>query len=283
MILPPADAKDFFRLIQALDVFFESRLHLLKGTSLEEIRRLRMAGFADPGLLKAYVSENPDNLPQADLHTVLAWQHAVEGRFMVHQERKDGCLFSHAKDETLYLVLGLTQPISELVPFVPVYVETWLLPFRGHIVTDGIIAPIMMHFSPRMAKHFMAGVKERIVTRGLVTTLPPAATPSAPAPAALLKHYLSTVASRRDFAVEIISLSHQSPVLRVQYLQHMGKLNSKSLKASLRAQGITEGWFAIVNDTIIAGAADKARAAACAAELVSADLLDGIVWLNAAH
>lgn len=60
----------------------------------------------------------------------------------------------------------------------------------------------------------------------------------------------------------------------------MGKVNSKSFKQALKAKGITNGWFAVFDNIIVAGASDKAKAAACAAELVPPELRDGIVWLK---
>ena len=189
MTIPPNDARDFFRIIQAIDVYFTTKLHMIKDASLEEINRQRSAGFASPEHLQGYVKDNPDKLGAKDLETVRSWaDHVVEGRFLIHKERKDGCLFAHtdskAKQPPVYMVKGLTQPISELVPSLPCFANTCfantrLLPFRGHIVTDGIIAP------------------------------------------------------------QIQTLRQQSPELNLQYLLHMGRLNSKPLKASLKAKGIT--------------------------------------------
>lgn len=114
MILPPGDAKDFLRTITALDVYFDSRLRMLKDTSLKEIRRLRAAGFADPAHISAYLEENPDHIPAAKLEEVRAWgEHGIACRFVVLEERKDGCLFMHTETPpAVYLVLGLTQLLS---------------------------------------------------------------------------------------------------------------------------------------------------------------------------
>ena len=281
MILPPADAKDFFRIIQPLDAFLQSRLRMLKDTSPDEIKRLRAAGFADPAHFAAYANENPHHLTADELDEVQAWQqHSIAARFMVLQERKDGCLFmSSDKQPAVYLVHGLTQPISEIVPFLPCYVETRLLPWRGRIITDGLIAPIMVQFGGNMRTGFKQEAKEIIARRGLITTLPAGSAPATPDPAALLQHYLSTAASRRDCAREIKSLRRQSPALEIQYLQQMGKVNARPLKAALTAKHLT-GHFAILEDTIIAGAPDKPTATACAHALVPAALRPGIVWLK---
>jgi hypothetical protein len=282
--LSPADAKDFFRLSRKLDTFFQSRLRLPEiDGSPESIRRLRDAGFADPDHVAAYAETNPDKLGPADLDTVRSWrQHGLAGRFFVHKERKDGCIYSSTVTDpsTLYLVTGLTQPIGELLPFFPCYVEARLLPYRGQIVIDGVIAPIMIRLGPGMRSRFDEEMKRTLATRGLVTTLPAPAAPSAPDPAALLKHYLSTAANRRDYAPEIQALRRQTRALHIQYLQETGKLHSKSLKANLKAKGITEGWFAVIEDTIVTGAADKEQAAAAAAQLVPPELRDGMVWFR---
>jgi hypothetical protein len=283
MLLSPSDAQDFFRLIKRLDAWLRSRLSGYPGITLQEIKDLRAAAFADPGHVRAYVAENPDGLSQGELETIAAWQeHGFAARFLVYQYRKDDHLFSHHAKQggmILHQVLGLTQSISEIVPFFPCYVETRLLPFRSHIVTDGIVAPIMMHFSARMARGFMDEVKEHIARHGIITRLPAEAA-SAPNDAALLKHYLSTAANRRDYARQISDLRHQTAALNIQYLQQTGKQHSKTLKASLIRNGITQGSFAVLEDTIITGALTKTAAAPAAAALVPPGLQEALVWIK---
>lgn len=283
MTLSSDDSAAFFRIICNLDTFFESRLHQLRDTSPNEIQRLRNTAFADPAHVEAYITANPDKLPASDLDEVRAWQqHTFTGRFLIHQEKKDGCLFEFTGENSpmnVYLVKGLTNPISEIVPFLPCYVETRLLPFRGHIVTDGILSSTMMRFSARMAKSMLTQARETIATHGLITTLPAAAR-SDGSDSDLLKFYLSTSANRRDYFSEIIELSGRSRELRLQYYQRMGHLSRKTLRTGLIRNGITAGHFAILEDTIIAGAANKSQAEACAASLVPPDLLPALVWLK---
>ncbi len=280
MILAPNNAQDFLLRIQMLDVFFASRLHLAYDNDPKVMQRVRTAGFADPAHVAAYREQNPHRLTDAELGEITAWQeHGLPGRFLALQQRKDGCLLmSMERTPAVYLVLGLTQPLGDFTPFLPCYVETRLLPWRGHVVTDGLVAPLMVHFGGSMSASFKQEAKEIIATRGLITTLP-AGTASAPDPAVLLKYYLSTAATRRDFAREIGELRRQSPELETQYLQQMGKVSSKALKAALKAKGIV-GHFAVLEDTIIAGAPDKATAAACTAALLPPTRLPGVVWLK---
>lgn len=282
MTIPPSDARDFFRIIKGIDVYFTTKLHMLKDTSLEEINRQRSAGFASPEHLQGYVKDNPDKLGARDLESVRSWaNHVIEGRFLIHKERKDGCLFAHtdrkAKQPPVYLVKGLTQPISELVPFIPCFANTRLLPFRGHIVTDGIIAPLMLHIGGNMRGGFAEELKETLATCGLITTLP-ANAPSAD-PSALLAFFLSTAVTRRVSVKQIQALRQQSSELNLQYLLHMGRLNSKSLKASLKAKGIT-GHFAVLEDTILTGAPQKSEAMELTKRLVPASLREAIVWFR---
>jgi hypothetical protein len=138
----------------------------------------------------------------------------------------------------------------------------------------------MMHFSSRVVKSFMTGIKEQAVCQGIATSLP--AVPEAPSDtsSALLSHFLSTAANREHYQDEILGLTAKSPALLIQYLQQMGKVHSRRLKASLKANGISTGWFAILKDTIIAGADNKNTAAACAGSLLPAGMLPALVWLK---
>lgn len=280
MILASADAQDFFRIIQPLDVFFVARVGLPGGEAgFQALRSVREAGFSDPAHIAAYQKENPHHLSKAALSEVRAWQqHGLQSRFLALQQRKDGCLLMSTEGpRAAYLVQGLTQPLEELLPFLPCYVETRLLPWRGCIVSDGIVAPLSVHFGGSMRASFKEEAKEIIATQGLITTLP--ADASAPDPAVLLKHYLSTAANRRDFAPQIAKLRRQSPELEITYLQQMGKVSSRALKAALKAKGLA-GHFAVLEDTIITGAPDKRDATACAEALLPPALRPGVVWLK---
>jgi hypothetical protein len=244
------------------------------------MHRLRQVGLADPAHLAAYCQKNPDRLSAELLEEMSQWaQHGLTGQFIVLQQRKDGCLLlSTERAPAVYLVLGITNSFRELAPFLPCYLETWLLPWRGRIVTDGLIMPTMAHFGPSMRSGFSEEAQEIIATQGLITSLPAGAF-TGPDPAAQLQHYLSTAAHRRDFAPQIKQLRQQRPELEASYLQAMGQVNAKALKASLRRKGLT-GHFAILEDTIVAGAKDKPSATICAHSVVPAALHPALVWIK---
>lgn len=286
MIILASDAKDFFRIIGHFDDHVLKRLgRKLKGpvtNHLMALRDLRSMAFADPKFVGEYLKLNPARLNEEELSSVQEWQqHQLVGRFLIHKERKDGCIFTatwEGAPEMVYLVKGLTQPISEITPFLPCLVETRLLPFRGHIVTEGILAPLGMHFGPGARAGFGMQLRELTAKHGIQTTLP-ADAQTVSTPDKMLAAYLSTASSRKEFARQITALRKQGPALEAQYLHHMGRENSKALKATLKAKGIV-GHFAVLEDVIIAGASDKSSAEKCAANLIKPELLPSLVWIK---
>ena len=173
MTLTPEEAKAFYKIVNPLDAYFARHLGM-KLASSEDAMKVRESAFARPELLEDFAKENPARLSADDLDTVRSWKHQLSGKFLFQAERKEGCWFQATEEKKVYLVQGIMQPISEIVPFTP----------------------------------------------------------------------------------------------------------QKDIMIRLNSTGVTQGHFAILNSTIIAGHQDKTKAVAAAKSIVPPDLMDGIVWVE---
>src|SRR5439155_18617489 len=99
MLLPPPEAKLFFRLHKALLFFVNRQLGVLPGNSFtlggltvpqaEELVKVRNAFLEQPGLLDSFLQQNPAGLPAEELAIVSSWRHHVAGRFYILRELKN--------------------------------------------------------------------------------------------------------------------------------------------------------------------------------------------------
>src|SRR5262249_55659877 len=151
MLLTPQDAELFFKLHRALMFFVNQRLRVLPDdvaspdafSSLPpEVRlKVRDAFLGHTDLIQLFVEESPAHLTTDELGIVRSWRQLVHGRFYAFRQLKKYMVFLATDPEPVaYGVLALIQPFEELVgPYLPVLIETVLLPFQGMIVYDGLM------------------------------------------------------------------------------------------------------------------------------------------------
>ncbi len=168
MILSPDEAVLFFAIWASLDAFVNRRKSVVAGyqTAAEcragtprNLRTIRDALRADPGLLDAFVAENPDALSDEALAEARGFRHAVRGKFYVERILKGHAVFVSTANNRVYLVGGLTDGVGEVLSRgqpvgYALLVETVLLPFRGRIVWDGIVGGHNVSFGPGIRENY---------------------------------------------------------------------------------------------------------------------------------
>ena len=78
---------------------------------------------------------------QAERDLVLTWKQAIHGRFALERHLRGGSIFISLDNNEVYLVKGITSSWQEMFDGqpMPVILTTTLLPFKGTIITDGLI------------------------------------------------------------------------------------------------------------------------------------------------
>jgi hypothetical protein len=156
MTLAPHDGKLFFELMWKLQYYVNRKQGIHKKvTTLEDYANLptkqkkqaRDELWKIPELIESYVRENPDALSDEDLEIIRKWKGFVKSSFFILRHLKKGSVFI-AKDNQVYLVHGIQDPLDEVIPSyaLPKMVEAILLPFKGQIIYDGLLAGYQVHF-----------------------------------------------------------------------------------------------------------------------------------------
>jgi Domain of unknown function (DUF6398) len=184
MLLSPLDVELFFKLHRTLMFFVNQRLRVVAAplASPEEFAALspeirlkvRDAFLDHTNLIESFVAENPAHLSEDELAIVQSWRHLVAGKFYVFRELKKYTVFlSTDKQPIAYGVLALSQPFEELIgPYLPVLVETVLMPFRDKIVYEGLLNAYRISFGPGIRRSLNESFKEAKERHGIVTSLP---------------------------------------------------------------------------------------------------------------
>ena len=194
MLLTPQEAVSFFRLHRALMFFVNERTRVLTGElaaaadsgnlRTEALQPLRKVLLERLDLLDSFVEQNPAHLTEEELAVVASWRHLVAGKFFIFRELKKYTVFLSAKGPTVaYGVVALTQPFEDLVgPYLPVMVETVLLPFKDRIVYDVVLGKYNISFGAgirRMLNESYQNAKDHL---GIVTCLPAGSASAPPLP-----------------------------------------------------------------------------------------------------
>jgi hypothetical protein len=183
MLLSPQEAQLFFKLHRALMCFVNERLQIVPGIDTPdefshlppEIRlKVRKAFLDQSDLTELFVDANPFDFTQEELGIVASWRHQVAGKFFVFRYLQNYTVFLDTEEPpTAYGVLALTDPLEELIgPYLPVWTETVLLPFRDKIVYDGLMHNYNISFGGGIRRGLNDSYKEAKARLGIVTSLP---------------------------------------------------------------------------------------------------------------
>lgn len=268
MTLPKRDVDRFFKLYHGLLFYANKKYNIIKslkkpddifGAPFSDILELKEKLYADPEMIDTFVKENPMGFSSQDLDIIRSWKNFVKGKFMIMNYKKNSTIFLELTDPPkAYGVLGLNSSFQEMLgPNLPVSAELTLLPYEDKITYDGTLLSNRVIFGPHVRRDFKLLLNQAKGLYGIITQLP--FQPEKPEPTNLekLKIYLKTKDSRDAYYSEIRDLISKDPELMVYYSQAMGKVEAQALKRKLKDAGVKRGWFATLDNMIIAGGRSK--------------------------
>jgi hypothetical protein len=263
MRLPPNEVELFYQLYYPLLVHANRVLKVAEGLRVpEDLRRiplettneLREALYRHPEVIEAFVEENPFRFPPEEAEIVARWRHFVQGTFYILRYLKKHTIFldSHEPPRA-YGVLALASPFEEMFRgTTPVMVEAVLLPFKGKIIYDGILRAYPILLGRGIREDLQDSYQEAKARFGVITSLPFSPEERELSEADRLRLYLRNARSREIYREEIEKLTAKDPKLLEIYHQEMGKIRARRYGRELRRLGVQRGWFALMEDLIVA-------------------------------
>ena len=155
MKLPEQDAKLYFDLMWSLQSFVNNKLELIPAVQTlqeyenlpsEDKLKIRDAVFENPAVIDEFVQLNPSQLSEDHLIVVGQWKNFVKGKFYIERYLKKYAIL--IGEDNVYGVLGQYSSLEEMIhkSHLPMYIEAVLLPFKGHIIYDGLFQSYRMYF-----------------------------------------------------------------------------------------------------------------------------------------
>jgi len=182
MKLSRDDAAYFFLLYSSVLAYTNRQLNILPGIgTAEEVARLpqqdvvklREEFHGKVELLTRYLDENPGGFSPEDLEIVASWRQRASGDFYILRHLKAYTVFASEKPTHLYGVLGLEQPIQDVLHGapLPVRVRAVLLPFRERIIYDGFMGIYRITFGPGIRRDFNETYRRLKDSEGIIESL----------------------------------------------------------------------------------------------------------------
>ena len=157
MKLSEKDADLFYELMEPLQLFVNAELKIYpelttrdeyEQCEAEQKIKVRNALYSNPKLLDRFIRLNPQNFSDEELAIVAKWKDPVQGNFFIERFLKKHAVFIDENRSDVYGVLGLYDGFEEMVDrsYLPLYIRTVLLPFKGQIIYDGLFEASRIFF-----------------------------------------------------------------------------------------------------------------------------------------
>jgi hypothetical protein len=261
MILSVEDTALFFKLYKSLLLFINNKWKIYKDiNSFEQFNDLgikrqieiRNKLYEDIQIIDEFYAKNPANLTELELGHVLKWKNFIQDKFLFYKQYKKYCAVFYGKESIVLGVKGLSQPFDEILPFFPIYVQTVLLPFKNHIVSDGYFEPYSIYFSGNIKKVFKRDFDIAKSQFGIVDKLPFEPLSEIDKKVNRLKYYVKHIDKYPEYEYDIQDLLIEEPALVKTYHQEIGKKFSKFYSKKLLEHNFGEIWFACLDEIIVA-------------------------------
>ena len=182
--LSSEESSNFFRLflplLQAVNYNYEIsdtlEEQLRAGRpSMKDLKEVANVLWEDTGILDEYIKavSAQDGLSEEDRLVLEGWKHPVSATFVLERHLSKGSIFINPETGKVYLVKGLTQKWSELLPGAkpPIVLKATLIPFCGCIISDGLVAPFRVSLGPGYRESFKQLYLEAKQSGKIITSL----------------------------------------------------------------------------------------------------------------
>ena len=260
MYLSQKEIDEFLNLYQGLLLYARNKKRAPNNLSPDtlipkkEWNKLRDIVVDNRSIIDEYINDNPYNLKDGELRIIRQWKNGICSNFFVTKFEKE---YTHLYDNESgksYGILSLNDPICQFIKYTPSYVRTFLLPFKGRIVYDGLLNTNNVFFSGSTSKSIMSMYKKSIAKYGLITSFDQEINETSDED--LLKFYIKTKDSIEMFYDEIEDIIVKNPSLEYIFQKEIGRIHSRKIKSKLKSNGV-KGFFAVLTDTIVASASNK--------------------------
>lgn len=266
-----------FYVNQKYSVIKDLKEPILKDENPRKIVELNEILYSNTEHIDSFVLENPFNFNNEELDIIKGWKKHLKGKFLIVAHLKKYTVFMTPDEESIvYGVLGLYDEIEDIVPsFIPSYVNTILLPFKGQIIYHGF----MMSYNINIVGNMKRGIQDEYQQAkrkfGIITSLDAPIREKEDSDEELIKFYTKSISNRETYWEEIDELLAKKPSLENVYHREIGKSNARKISKRFSEIGVAPAWFAVYEDVVIASGKSEKVVRAQIADMLPEEKIEG--------
>lgn len=141
--------------------------------------KVRDVMWAEDALRERFLAEEATDLTTAERDLIASWKHRVRGQYVILNHLQKHSIFM---SDAVYGVRGIYTPLDMMFPYVPMFVEAVLIPFRNVIITDGLMQspPMQISFGSGARRAFKEQYGAARAAGRVLTQLPSHGNPELP-------------------------------------------------------------------------------------------------------
>jgi hypothetical protein len=266
-----------FYVNQKYSVIKDLKEPILKDENPRKIVELNEILYSNTEHIDSFVLENPFNFDNEELDIIKGWKKHLKGKFLIVAHLKKYSVFmTPDKESIVYGVLGLYDEIEDIVPsFIPSYVNTILLPFKGQIIYNGFIMSYNINIVGNMKRGIQDEYQQAKRKFGIITSLDTPIREKEDSDEELIKFYTKSISNRETYWEEIDELLAKKPSLENVYHREIGKSNARKISKRFSEIGVAPAWFAVYEDVVIASGKSEKVVRAQIADMLPEKKIEG--------
>ncbi|KAF5426369.1 hypothetical protein C5S42_07855 [Candidatus Methanomarinus sp.] len=266
-----------FYVNQKYSVIKDLKEPFLKDENPRKIVELNEILYSNTEHIDSFVLENPFNFDNEELDIIKGWKKHLKGKFLIVAHLKKYSVFmTPDKESIVYGVLGLYDEIEDIVPlFIPSYVNTILLPFKGQIIYNGFIMSYNINIAGNMKRGIQDEYQQAKRKFGIITSLDTPIREKEDSDEELIKFYTKSISNRETYWEEIDELLAKKPSLENVYHREIGKSNARKISKRFSEIGVVPAWFAVYEDVVIASGKSEKVVRAQIADMLPEKKIEG--------
>ena len=178
MVLTVEERKIFFDNWLKLLTFVNNKYKIIKnfgapkspvGLDITELMKIRNKLWENSFLINEYLKHS--KITDENKRIVNSWNNFIKNKFLFIKSFKKYSVFMDFENKRLYGIYGISSPIIDIIPYLPIMIQTVLIPFNGKIIFDSLILQDNVSFGKNMRQSFHEEYMEIKKEYGIINNL----------------------------------------------------------------------------------------------------------------
>jgi hypothetical protein len=178
MVLSTEERKLFFDNWLKLLTFVNDKFKIVKsfgapkspvGLNPDELIKIRNKLWENSFLINEYLEKV--KIENEEKSIVGSWNKFIKGEYLFLKSLKKYSILMNLQNNRIYGVYGISSPIIDIMPYLPIMIQTVLIPFNGKIIFDSLIERKNISFGRNMRQSFNDEYNEIRKKHGIISII----------------------------------------------------------------------------------------------------------------